>query len=137
MPVGRPPKFDSPEALQQTFLDWKEEFKPGGLYEGEIPDVECFCDYVDAYRDLLHEYSTKPDYSDTVKRIKNWIYYKKKQLAMKNQMNATIFIFDAKNNAGYVDKTEQDLTSAGEKLEPTIVQFIDKVVPGGDNSDTN
>jgi hypothetical protein len=105
MPVGRPPKFQSPEHLFELFETWKETFTTENT---DIPDVEGFCVYVDAYRDILSEYEKKEEYSDTIKRIKNWIYYKKKQLAMQNKMNATIFIFDAKNNAGYVDKTEYD-----------------------------
>lgn len=106
---GRPPKFNTPQELETIFAAWRNEFEEGGKLHGEIPDVEGFCDFIDAYRDLLCEYEKKEDFSDAIKRIKNWIYYKKKQLAMQNKMNPTIFIFDAKNNAGYVDKTEQDL----------------------------
>lgn len=120
--AGQPPKFQSPEYLWDLFLDWKETFDDKA--NTDIPDVEGFCDYVGAYRDIISEYEKKPEFSDTIKRIKNWIYYKKKQLAMQNKMNATIFIFDAKNNAGYVDKTEQDVTSDGEKLNPILVRFI-------------
>lgn len=116
--VGRPPKFDNPDQLQELFEAWKQTFTKENE---EIPDVEGFCDYVDAYRDLLSEYEKKPDYSDTIKRIKNWIYHKKKQLAMRNKMPPAIFIFDAKNNAGYVDKTEQDVNHSGE------VQFTNDV----------
>lgn len=108
MAGGRPPKFATPEELQAVYELWKQEFDEGGSLVGEIPDVEGFCNYIDAYRDLFSEYEKKPQFSDTIKRIKNWIYYKKKQLAMQNKMNATVFIFDAKNNAGYVDKTELD-----------------------------
>lgn len=106
MTAGRPPRFSSNNDLVLAFLEWKETFDKGGEREDEIPDVEGFCDHIDSYRDLFSAYEKKEEFSDTIKRIKNWIYYKKKQLAMKNQMNATIFIFDAKNNAGYVDKTE-------------------------------
>lgn len=109
--TGRPPKFSSPEELQGLFESWKLTFNEK---TDEIPDVEGFCDYVDAYRDIISEYEKKESFSDTIKRIKNWIYYKKKQLAMQNKMNATIFIFDAKNNAGYVDRTEQDLNHSGD-----------------------
>lgn len=121
MPAGRPPKFASDDELQALFEAWKSEFESGGLKAGEIPDVEGFCDYADAYRDLFSEYEKKPEFSDTIKRIKNWIYYKKKQLAMQGRMPAPIFIFDAKNNAGYVDKTEQDVSHSGE------VQFVNDV----------
>lgn len=119
--VGRPPRFKTPKELQQAFADWKEEFKLGGSLFNEMPDVEGFCDYVDTWRDLLHEYEAKPEFSHTIKRIKNWIYYRKKQEAMRNKMPAAIFIFDAINNAGYSNKTETDITSNGE----TVAQPID------------
>lgn len=119
MPAGRPPKFKSPEHMEELYDEYE-----GSLQADEIPDVEGFCVYVDAWRDLFSEYGTKPEYSDTVKRIKNRIYAKKKQLAMQNKMNATIFIFDAKNNAGYTDKTEQDITSGGAAIAPVLVRFV-------------
>jgi hypothetical protein len=116
---GRPPKFTSPEHLQHLFAEWQVSF--GEERKDEIPDIEGFCDFVDAYRDILSEYESKKDYSDTIKRIRNWIYFKKKQLAMQNKMNPTIFIFDAKNNAGYVDKQEVDNHHSGE------VSFVNDV----------
>lgn len=123
-PLGRPPKFATPELLLEAFEQWQKEFDEGGSLTNDIPDVEGFCDYVGAWRDLLIEYQTKQDFSDTVKKIKNWIYHRKKQLAMQGKMPPAIFIFDAKNNAGYVDKTEQDLTSGGDKLQPMLVRFV-------------
>lgn len=107
---GRPLRFASPEDLQQTFQDWKLEFQEGGRYVGEIPDVECFCDYIDSYRNLLNEYESKKEFSGTIKEIKNWIYYRKKQLAMQNKMPVAMFIFDAVNNAGYTNKTVEENT---------------------------
>lgn len=114
MAAGRPPKFASVQDLQSLFEAWQQEFEVTGAKATEIPDVEGFCDYADAYRDLLSEYESKQEFSDTIKRIKNWIYYKKKQLAMQGKMNPAIFIFDAKNNAGYVDKSELDQHHSGE-----------------------
>lgn len=117
--AGQPPKFSSPEKLNELFIQWKESFSKG--INPDIPDVEGFCDYVNAHRDIISEYERKPEFSDTIKRIKNWIYYRKKQLAMQGKMNPAVFIFDAKNNAGYVDKTEQDISHSGE------VQFVNDV----------
>ena len=132
MPAGRPPKFANDKELQDLFTAWQQEFAEGGALAKEIPDVEGFCDYADAYRDLFSEYEKKPEFSDTIKRIKNWIYYRKKQLAMTGKMPPVIFIFDAKNNAGYVDKTEQDFRV---KEFPTpILGGLAKDVPT-DNSD--
>lgn len=115
--VGRPPKFNTVEELQTKFDEWKKELQVGGALFGEVPDVEGFCDYVDSYRDLFSEYESKPEFSDTIKRIKNWMYYRKKQLAFGGKMNPAVYIFDAKNNHGYVDKQETDITTAGEKIE--------------------
>jgi hypothetical protein len=105
---GRPPRFSTPEEMQEAFYDYQDEFKEGGSLVDEIPDVESFCYYIGSYRELLMEYERKPLFSRTVKEIKDWLQYKKKQLAMAGKMPPAIFIFDAKNNAGYVDKTEVD-----------------------------
>lgn len=126
--AGQPPKFESPEYLYDQFLSWKDTLDNES--NTDIPDVEGFCHYVNAYRDIISEYEKKPEFSDTIKRIKNWIYYKKKQLAMQNKMNATIFIFDAKNNAGYVDKTELDQSISTDltinRVDPELVnEFVD------------
>lgn len=127
-PVGRPPKFDSSEQLLSVFEDWKLEFEGAGSLKDDIPDVEGFCDYIDSYRELLMEYERKEEFSRAVKKIKNWIYARKKQLAMKNKMNPAIFIFDAKNNAGYVDKTEvdekQEVTHKYEELDDEQLEAI-------------
>jgi hypothetical protein len=122
MTKGRPLKFGSPEELWKLFEEWQQRFNPvEGKGVEEIPDIEGFCDHVNAYRDIFSEYERKPDFSDTIKQIKNWIYHKKKQLAMQGKMPPAIFIFDAKNNAGYTDKTEQDINHSGE------VQFTNDV----------
>ena len=114
--VGRPPRFDSPDAMWQAFEAWRDEFKIGGLLFNEYPDIEGFCHYIGSYRELLMEYERKPDFSRTVKEIKNWIYYRKKQSAAQGKYPVALFIFDAKNNAGYVEKVETDITSGGEKV---------------------
>lgn len=112
--VGRPPKFQTPQDLEDRFEEWQKELQLGGSLFGEIPDIEGFCSYIDSYRDLLSEYESKAEFSDTIKRIKNWMYYRKKQLAFSGRMNATVYIFDAKNNHGYVDKQEIDNNHMGE-----------------------
>lgn len=113
MALGRPPKFENPEQFHRLFIKWKKTFT---AESDEIPDVEGLCIYLDTSRQTLFEYEAKPDFTDTIKRAKDWIIYKKKQLAMKGKIPPAIYIFDAKNNAGYVDKTEQDITSGGDKI---------------------
>jgi hypothetical protein len=117
-PGGRPPHFSTPEQLLTSFDEWKEALSYGNKLYGEIPDVEGFCDFVGAYRQLLMEYEKKPEFSTTIKKIKNWIYYRKKQMAMQGKMNAAVFIFDAKNNAGYVDR--QEMNARVEQVTPIL-----------------
>lgn len=124
MPAGRPPKFANVGELQSAFTEWQETFKFGHERYGEVPDIEGFCDHVEAWRDLLIDYEKKEEFSHTIKKIKNWIYSRKKQLAFAGKMPAAVFIFDAKNNAGYVDRMEQDVTSNGESLSPVLVKFV-------------
>lgn len=133
--VGRPPKFATPEQLQVLFEEWQNTFEPDPdkreklNLNVDIPDVEGFCDYIDAYRDILCEYEKNKEFSDTIKRIKNWIYYKKKQLAMQNKMNPAIFIFDAKNNAGYVDRQEVESNDTiTHKFEDLTDGELDRII---------
>lgn len=103
MRTGRPPKFESCDQLNEMFEAWKGTFTEAS---DEIPDVEGLCIYLDTARQTLFDYEKKDEYSDAIKRIKDWIHFKKKQLAMKGKIPPAIYIFDAKNNAGYVDRSE-------------------------------
>src|SRR5882757_7783650 len=92
---GRPLNFSNSNELTIAFNEWRETFGEGGIREHEYPDIEGFCDYIDSYRNLLNEYESKEEFSGTIKRIKNWIYFKKKQAAAANKMPVALFIFDA------------------------------------------
>ena len=79
-----------------------------------IPDIETLCLFLDITRETLRQWELQEDnknLSDTVKKVKNEIFHHKKQMAMRGHLNATIFIFDAKNNHGYVDKVEHEYNS--------------------------
>lgn len=121
MPVGRPPRLSSVDELVEAFEEWQAEFAFGGAKYGEVPDIEGFCDHLGAWRDLLIDYEKKEEFSHTIKRIKNWIYARKKQLAFAGKMPPAVFIFDAKNNAGYVDRQETDITTKGKELPAPIL----------------
>lgn len=119
--AGRPPKLENVEMLQSAFDEWKQEFVVGYTRYGEVPDIEGFCDHLGAWRDLLIDYEKKPEFSHTIKQIKNWIYSRKKQLAFTGKMPAAVFIFDAKNNAGYTDQQQLDHTTNGKDLPTPIL----------------
>ena len=106
MTAWRPSKFKSVEELEKLiesyFLVVTDKEKD------EIPDVEWLACYLDTTRKTLFEYEQKEEFSNTIKRAKEKIFFYKKQLALKWKMNPTVFIFDSKNNHWYVDKTEID-----------------------------
>lgn len=129
-PVGRPPKFENPEQLQQMFDEWKTTFTQEN---DEIPDVEGLCVYLDCSRQTLFEYGSKPEYSDAIKRIKDWIHAKKKQLAFKGKIPPAIFIFDAINNTDYRNQTNVDHTTKGKELPTPILGGLTKDVPSNDS----
>jgi hypothetical protein len=134
MSRGRPPKFSTAEELEEEFIKWKEALAFGGSLYGEIPDVEGFCDFIGCWRDLLSEYEKKPDFTDAIKEVKNWIHYRKKQKAMAGDIPPAIYIFDAKNNAGYVDRQEvESREEITHKYEELTDEELDRVIKARQN----
>jgi hypothetical protein len=97
-----------------------------------IPDVELLCKVLGTCRQRLHEWETSEDnkeISDLIKNVKNDIFVNKKQLAFKGKLNATIFIFDAKNNHGYVDKQEHEHSNNTNVTVSFNIPKLDTVIP--------
>lgn len=61
-------------------------------------------------------------YSDAIKRAKSFIENYLEEY-MYNGKNQTSAIFVAKNNFGWVDRRETDLTTKGDKIEGNVVTF--------------
>lgn len=71
---------------------------------------------LDTTRETLLDYEEKDEYSDTIKKAKLKVHnYVETKLF---DGNATGPIFNLKNNYGWVDKSEQDLTTNGKELNP-------------------
>ena len=112
--VGRPPKFESIEDFNKQddgFFDWCDDNK-------FVPDIEGLAVYLDTSRKVILDYEKKDEFSYTIKKIKDKIFFYKKQLAFKGKLNATVFIFDAKNNHEYADK--QEIEHSGTSINITI-----------------
>lgn len=119
MPGGRPLKFTSltelQEAIDQYFTDAKENKEPYTITGLALA--------LDTSRETLLDYEAKEEFSDTIKRAKlkchnyaeNFLYTGK---------NATGAIFNLKNNYGWRDKTETDLTTNGKDLPTPILGGI-------------
>jgi hypothetical protein len=125
MSGGRPPKFKSVEELKNAidlyFLSCEDPEKPG-VYIRPLT-ITGLANALDTNRQTLLNYEEKDEYFDTIKRAKCKVeqYVEEYMFTGKNQTGA---IFNAKNNFGWKDKSEQDITSGGEQLQPLLVRFI-------------
>ena len=119
--VGRPPKFSSVEQLE-SLID--QYFKACDALQRPYT-ITGLALYLDTTRETISDYKEKPEYSDSLKRAKlrceNWV----EEGALTNKVNATSAIFNLKNNYGWKDKTESDVTSNGSSINPILVKFID------------
>ncbi len=105
-PVGRPPKFNTPEQLEELiesyFTDCREREEP--------PFITELCVWLDTSRKVLLEYENKPEFSNTIKRAKQRCEAAIEKGMMTNKMNATGSIFNLKNNYGWEERIKQDNT---------------------------
>ena len=130
MPAGRPPKYETPEQMQNIvdlyFLACKahqtgnaellvdlsvEDLWIVNEIDDEIPTVAGLAYTLNLTRQGLIEYSEKDDFSDTVKRAKLRIEKSLEQRLAGGAPAGTIF--NLKNNFGWKDKQEQEISGPG------------------------
>lgn len=116
-PVGRPLKFNSLEELQSQIDKYfdsnkKEDWTITGLAVA-----------LTTSRKVLMEYEEKDEYSNTIKEAKQIIEAEYERRAW-NGAPPAMSIFALKN-MGWRDKSESDITTKGESINPVLVKFID------------
>jgi hypothetical protein len=118
--VGRPLKFNSREELKEKieayFLSLKND-------KGEYirpPTVTGLAVALDTNRETLCNYEEKEDYFDTIKEAKSRCEAWVEENALLGKANATFSIFNLKNNYGWKDKMEQELSNPDGNLKATI-----------------
>lgn len=85
--------------------------------------IEGLCDVLQCDRVTLLNYEKQQGYEEyfsTIKRAKNKIQRNKLERGLTGIAPAAMTIFDLKNNHGYKDKSEQDLTSTDGSMSPKI-----------------
>jgi len=127
MPAGRPLKFKTVEELDikiQSYFDSCFE----EVVDGEVKKknqikpltITGLAIFLDTSRDTLLDYKEKPEYSDSIKKaLAVCENYAEEKLFGNNVAGV---IFNLKNNYGWKDKTEQDITSGGKSIVPTLEQ---------------
>ena len=128
MPAGRPPKYTSPDEMQRLidlyFLACKSRMlEDGARYledlseddlsivndvEGSIPTVSGLAYHLGMSTEALRNYEDKDEFLATVKKAKQRV-----EVFLENRLHAgqpTGAIFNLKNNFGWKDKLEQELS---------------------------
>lgn len=125
MPAGRPPKYTSVEEVQAIIDDYftTDAYVGEGDNRQYIPTMAGLAYALDLSRQGLLEYSNKDEFSDAIKRARHKIEIALEQRLAGQAVTGTIF--NLKNNFGWRDKTEQELTGVdGSPLVPNSIKVI-------------
>lgn len=112
MPAGRPLKFKTPKELEEKINLYFEECKE----QKKKPFITELAYFLDTTRETLSDYKEKDEYSDSIKKAKLRCEIELERNLLEGKVNPTGSIFNLKNNYGWKDKTEQDITSAGKPI---------------------
>lgn len=112
--VGQPRRFKTPKAMEKELKKYEKY-----LVETGKPFLLIgFANFCDVHRTILDGYADKPEYTDTIRKIKQKAELDLLEGAMSGAYNASASIFFAKNNHNYKDKTES-VTDNTHRLEVT------------------
>lgn len=129
MPAGRPLAFESAEELQEKIEEYFASEDAHTIYGDGIklfsPTVSGLAYHLDIATETLRAYGEKDGFSATIKRAKQRI-----EVALEKRLAGqavTGTIFNLKNNFGWKDKSEQEISGGIEirKIERTIVKAPD------------
>jgi hypothetical protein len=131
MEIGRPPIFDTPEALQEAIhdyfvngIDYKEviigKAPNQELVRLPVPTISGLCFYIGfESRQSFYDYEKKPEFSYTVKRARLFI---EKEYEEQLQVGNTTGAIFALKNMGWTDKQQVDHTTDGEPIRINIIE---------------
>ena len=109
--VGRPLKFKDKEELQKKITEYFDKCSE----TGKPLTITGLAVALDTFRSVLIDYESKDEFSYTIKKAKEYIHAWTEEYLFtgKNQTGA---IFNLKNNYGWKDSSQTDITSGGEQL---------------------
>ncbi|MCR4282797.1 MAG: DNA-packaging protein [Bauldia sp.] len=123
MPAGRPPKFRTPEEMEplvDSYFAECDTAEPARPYT--IPGLAQALGFVD--RQSLLDYAEKPEFSCTIKAAKLRVETQRSEKLVAGVGNVTGMIFDLKNNFGWRDKTEHELSSDPSRPLVTRIEIV-------------
>lgn len=129
---GRPSKYD------EHLIDTMRTYVGRCVEDNVLPTVEGFACIVDVDADTVGAWSKKHKrFLGALKKLKTTQCQMLEQSLYKGGSNAAGPIFLLKNNHGFKDRTEQDITSGGKALPQPILKVNPNVLSGnnGDKKD--
>ena len=122
--MARPPKFQTAEEFEAVADAYFEACKPNGDYVGDVPTVNGLALALDLSRETLLRYAEKPEFSDTVKRVRTRLEAVWERRLAGTTCTGAIFWL---KNQGWSDKTEQAVT-----LDATVSTIERRIVRPAD-----
>lgn len=117
------PTTYTPEFVMSELNAMLEEVKNGDfLLIGQLFETRNYSQQ--RFSEWANDYPDHPEISETIKKIKQIFENTINHGALSGKLNATMTIFNLKNNYGWKDQTQTDITTGGKTL-PALVQFID------------
>ena len=119
MAAGRKPKFKTAEEMQEGVDLFFADCEANEYH----PTVSGLAYSLGMSTEALRNYEAKDGFLATVKGAKQRVEMAIEQSLMSGR-NATGAIFNLKNNFGWKDKSEQDITSSDGSLSPTVIRLV-------------
>lgn len=116
---GRPLKFSDPIALSDKI----DGYFAHCASSDDVPTVSGLAVYLGCDRDTLLNYQDKAEFVGTIKGAKDKIAALQESLALRGKINTVAWIFSAKNNLGWRDKVDHEIT--GTNGGPLQVAAVD------------
>jgi hypothetical protein len=120
--VGRPLKFESPEAMERLIHKYFQECKPTKP-EGPPPTMAGLAYALDTNRQTLLDYANKDEFSDAINKARNRVEVYLEQRLDEGQVAGTIF--SLKNN--FVWQDVQNIEKKEERTTRVITADESKV----------
>lgn len=107
---GRPKAFEGCNELDEQI----EKYKIHCLEHNDIFTIIGLCVFIGIHKDTFYEYAKNPLYSDSHKKALSLAEQALVNGSLTGKYNPAVSIFMLKNNHGYKDKQEQELSGGVE-----------------------
>lgn len=134
MKEGRPTKYKKEyigKAQEYLAECTDDEFERGEdrnvMYKirVKLPTIEGFARFLGVNKTTLYEWSKEyPEFSNALEEIKTEQQERLINNGLNGDYNPTIAKLMLSSNHGMKEKSEQDITTGGEKITPLLVRFL-------------